>query len=288
MNGTEKRRAFSGGLVPSDVDVAVTGAGGFLGRALVAALGRDGAHRVFAVEGNVLEPASLSGLASADAVVHLAALASPRASARDPQAALSTNLLGTIHVARAMRPGARLVFASTAQVYGRSNGPCQEAGPIEPRSVYAATKLAAEGALLALADAIDPVVLRFFNVYGPGQSTEYVVGRALQGAREGAVRLAASAPVRDLVYIDDAVEAIVRAVSSRASARVINVATGRGTAIGEMAALVGKIAGVPVSFESSGDPDDRLVGDATRAREALGWRAATGLEEGLARSFTRP
>ncbi len=155
--------------------VAVTGAGGFVGRGLVPAL-RAAGHSVVALgrrDADVADPGAVTPdlFADTDAVVHLAGLAHRDDAAAD--ALHAVNAGGADNVARAARSAgvARLILLSTALVHGpRTQGaPLTEASPLAPADAYAASKLAAERAVAAHARAggLAVCVLRPPLIYGP-------------------------------------------------------------------------------------------------------------------------
>ncbi|MDQ2910398.1 MAG: GDP-mannose 4,6-dehydratase, partial [Actinomycetota bacterium] len=157
--------------------ILVTGPNGFVGGHLRAVLG----DAFVPFEGDVLDAGVLGESVRAtrpDGVVHLAALSSVGESWSDVADIWRANVLGTLNVVEALRaeaPGARLLFASSGDVYGRAERiPTPEDAPVEPVSPYAASKAAAE---LACRQAeLDLVVARAFPHVGPGQDERFAVG----------------------------------------------------------------------------------------------------------------
>lgn len=300
----------------------VTGAGGFIGSHLVEALLRTGARvRAFvryesrggagwldqldpAVRGEVelargdVRDASTvtAAVAGTDVVFHLAALVAIPWSYRSPDAYVSTNVVGTMHVLEACRryDVGRIVHVSTSEVYGTAQYvPIDERHPLRPQSPYAASKSAADQLMLAyhLTFETPAVVVRPFNTYGPRQSLRAVVPTiAAQLIAGTPVRLGSVDPTRDLTFVSDTVDALVRAGHTPGiDGRTIQLGTGREVRIGDLAEMLSRIAGVPLQLVH--DPErvrppssevDRLVADNTLARELLGWRPLVGLEDGLA------
>jgi UDP-glucose 4-epimerase len=231
---------------------------------------------------------------SFDAILHLAGQSSGEKSFDDPVRDLAANARSTVLLAEhALRNDIPvLVHASSMGVYGQTDGtPVPEGREPRPVSWYGASKLAAERALAVAADrGLRTVSLRMFSVYGPGQD--------LAELRQGMVSIylayllkAGPLPVRgsldrvrDLVFVDDVVDAW-RAALER-GAGPINIGTGTGTRIGELIAQLVELCGLPPDHpvrEEGVTPGDQLtmVADPARAAEELGWSARTPLREGL-------
>ena len=295
-----------------DPGLLVTGAGGFVGRRLLDRLSAAGipvraVYRILpeappaGVEALCCDVNDRAGLAELLArqpparVLHLAAVASPRAARERPREAWQTNVGGTLNLLRAAAPsGARVLVVSTAQVYGRRAGVMRETDPPRPETVYAATKLEAERlALLAAERGRHALVARPFNHSGPGQSTEYVLpafARSLREARDRGevVRVGNLEPERDFMHVDDVLDAYALLLERASPGSISNVCSGRGTSIGELleglAARFGlggadleRLVRVDPGRVRSDDPA-QILGD-TRRLQGLGFEAARGLAQ---------
>ncbi|HTD37945.1 MAG TPA: GDP-mannose 4,6-dehydratase [Candidatus Limnocylindrales bacterium] len=285
--------------------VLVTGARGFVGRHLTAALRARGHEVVEADHGphddalpvdvtDALAVRAAFDLARPDAVAHLAAQASVPASLADPAATLAVNARGTLHVldaARAvaedgMRP--RVLVVSTGDVYGvqpRERYPLRESAPPLPRSPYAASKAAAEALAQAYAHSfgVDAVVTRAFNHIGPGQDERFAVAAfAAQIARvaaggEHVVSVGNLEASRDFLDVRDVCEAYALLLEGRGGAgEIYNVCSGTAMTMREMLRRLIEIAHVAVEVRE--DPARMRpadvpvsVGDAAKLREATGW-----------------
>lgn len=294
---------------------SVTGAAGRMGSRVAAALRRRGAAVVAFDRQAVPAEAGLrtvSGeLSGADAlrralegctrVFHLAALALPADSFARPGAYFRVNATGTFALLEACRDAGvrRVVFTSSCLVYGTPlRQPVPEDHPLDPCSPYAASKVAAETALVAYAGAcgFSVDIARLGNLYGAQDPPETVVGRALgQARRGGPVRLRSLRPVRDFLHVDDAVEALVRLAEAgdEPGARVTNVGSGRGVSVGELAETLCRVVAeeggprLEVVEEGPERPGtDQLVLDVGRLTARTGWRPELALAEGLRRAWT--
>jgi UDP-glucose 4-epimerase len=265
------------------VRVAVTGANGFVGRAVVSALvgaGRDvvAVTRSGAVAGVDTRNAALdrpdeiaAALADVDAVCHLAAVVRVRDSLADPLGTWRTNLGGTLAVLGALRPGARIVLASTAAV-GDDHRP--------PSHPYGAAKLAADLAArdATVGGALGAISLRLANAAGPGDADRTRLVPAILAAVDGSGEFTVNgdgSAVRDLVHVADVADAVVAAldVAEPGSYRAIPIGSGQPVSVSAILAAVGRVLGrpVPVRHREAAPEATAVTVDPTRAREVLGW-----------------
>lgn len=302
----------------------VTGGLGFIGSALARRLRADGAevrvldnldpagggrefHAASGAEvlrGDVRDAALLRrAVDGVDAVFHLAALTSHAGSMREPLVDLAVNAEGTLALLEAVRERAaqaRVVFTSTRQVYGRvTRLPVPESQPTDPLDCNGVSKLAAEGycAVYARVHGVRSVVLRLTNIYGPGMRIadarqmflglwlrKALSGEALQVFGDGAQR-------RDLVHVDDAVDALVRAAAAPAPAPVYNLGGADTVALGDLAERLSSAAGglrverVPFPAERRAIDIGDYHGDWSLIRDQLGWSPRVPLDDGLARTL---
>lgn len=201
---------------------------------------------------------------------------------------LTQRLLEAVH----RHPVERFVFASSSSVYGNTDrSPSTEHDPMAPFSPYGITKLAAE--LLCRAYAanfgVPAVVLRYFTVYGPRQRPDMALHRLIDATRGGPPfpLHGSGEQVRDFTYVDDAVDATVRAASAElAPGEVLNVAGGDSATLNALVELTGRTVGQPVPIEHlPAQPGDvtHTGGDIHRAGALLGWEPAVLLVEGVRR-----
>lgn len=245
---------------------------------------------------SILEPeVVVEAVRGCDFVFHLAANASVPRSSAAPDLDFEANAVGTFRIVDAVRrwPGGRLIFASSAAVYGEPLGPATaEEDPFRPQSPYAGSKLAGEFLCEAYARCydFDHRRIRIFNTYGPRQR-RYVMFDLLEKLRQNPHRLeviGTGDQVRDYSYVADTVEAfLVVGAHPEARGRVFNVAGGRPTSIRELATTLIAAVGIEppqVAFTGQSWPGDvaRMVADTTRL-QSLGWSPGTPLPTGVAR-----
>lgn len=224
-----------------DARVLVTGAGGFVGKRLVKALSDDARVAGILALGGAREADSAKvQVAAADVtteelevaaarfqpthLVHLAAISSVAASLRDRRGVMDVAALSALRLSEAIErhaPSARLLFTSSAEVYGRafaSGVELDETSPVSPANPYARSKLVAEFLLAErLPASASLVVMRPLNHIGPGQDTRFVVSAFArqiaeigQRLREPIISVGNLDAQRDFLSVDDVVAAYVR------------------------------------------------------------------------------
>lgn len=266
-------------------------------RHLVAVADRVRVHR-----GNVLDAEALTAALAAarpDAVVHLAAQAVPTLAARDPVGAVRVNVLGTATLLAALdaHPEARLVIASSADVYGAPDTPLvDERAPLRPANVYAATKVASEALVREFGDrrGAATTILRPANQIGPRQHPGLAasafakqIAEAEAGVAEPVVKHGLLDGRRDFLDVRDMATAYALATDlSDSGTAVYNVGTGTSVLVKEILETLIGLARVPVRAQL--DPERvrsgpttsfALAADAFRRR--TGWEPRTSLLRSL-------
>lgn len=255
------------------------------------------------VEADVLQPASLDRAFEGrtfDAVMHFCARSLVGESVADPYAYYAANVTGTLNLLEAMRRHgvARLVFSSTAAVFGHPNSErIDETHPTQPINPYGASKLMVERILADAAGAygLRSVALRYFNAAGAspeatiGESHSpetHLIPNVLRAALGSGPALKVFGEdyathdgtcVRDYVHVDDLAEAHLRALAfldAHPGAHAFNLGNGRGFSVREVIAAAEAVSGrsIPFSIQPRrpGDPAV-LVAASDKARAALGW-----------------
>ncbi len=284
--------------------ILVTGGGGFVGAPTVRALLREGARvRVFdavasqrladlqceVVLGDIADAQAVDrACAEIDGVLHLAVLPLTAANT-EHEAAFQTNVRGSFNVFRAAGDNAvkRVVYSSASSAYGPTSAvPIREDHPLRPNAFYPATKAAAEMLLRGLAGAYGYsfAILRYMNVYGPGQRAGVVpavAGRLLAGEQP---QLSGDGSQGfDFVHIEDCARANVLALTAEVSGEDFNVGHGTSASLNELVAIVGEILANPLEPIYAGDvvSSPPRVGDVTKPRDLLGFDAQVALADGL-------
>jgi NDP-hexose 4,6-dehydratase len=259
--------------------------------------------QVDVVFGDVRDPASVRELVEdVAAVYHLAALVSVPYSYSAPRSFVDTNVIGTLHVLEAVRAcrTPRLIHTSTSETYGTARTvPISETHLLQAQSPYAASKIAADKLVESyyLSFGIPVVTLRPFNTYGPRQSARAVIPAIIiqlaAGSRQ--LKLGALDPTRDFSYVSDTVQAFADLGEAPASAvhgELFNVGPGADVSIGQLAGDIAGLMGVEADIIEDPQrlrPKDsevmRLVCDASKLRDRIGWRPHYTRDEGLRRTI---
>lgn len=232
------------------------------------------------------------------AIVHLAAVSSVGDSWAEPAEAWQVNAVGTVNLLAAVaaeRPPARILVASTGEVYGRAAElPTTEEAPAAPVSPYAASKAAAEIAAgqSARARGLDVVVARAFQHEGPGRDERFAVGSwtrqlaELERAGGGTLRVGDLSARRDITDVRDVCSAYGALLDPAVPAGVYNVASGQAVSMQEVLDMLVSLVSVPVSVEPDATrirPAELPVvwGDASKLRNATGWEPRIPLRQTL-------
>jgi UDP-glucose 4-epimerase len=305
------------------VKTLVTGGAGFIGSTLVDRLLAEGhevdvlddlttgslanlaearadrTHRLSFHQIDIRDPQVVDVVArrAPEVVFHLAAQTDARVSVARPGFDLEVNLGGTLNMLEGARVAGtrKVVFASSAAIYGEvapRHLPIKESQPCVPVSPLGASKRAAHDMLNVYRrlHGVEFTALALANVYGPRQDAHgetgvvaIFAGRLL--ADEACTICGDGEQTRDFVFVDDAVDALVRA-AERGDGLLINVGTGVETTVNGLHACLATVAGVErparQAAARAGEPA-RSALDPTRAAIQLGWRPWTDLTEGAAR-----
>jgi len=298
--------------------VLVTGGAGFIGRWVVRRLLNDG-HTISVLDdlsngslanldefsnnpaltvkvGDIKDKKTLSALFTTpfDLVIHLAANIIVQDSIDNPRKVFENDVIGTFNVLEeAKKINARFAFMSTCMVYDTASaaGAISEIHPTKAASPYAGAKLAGENMVQSYYHAYDlpTVILRPFNTYGPYQKSSgeggvisVFIQRDLKG--ETLNIYGDGMQTRDLMYVEDCADFVVRAaMSDKCTGEIVNAGLGKDVTINDLASMICKnksrIKHVQHIHPQSEIP--KLVCDRSKAKRLLSWEPKTSLAEGI-------
>ena len=253
----------------------------------------NGHERFQLIDGDLLDIDLDDLLVSADHVFHLAGQAGVRPSwGFQFHVYLRNNIAATQRLLEAAKRAElrTFVFASSSSIYGNAKRlPVTEETLPQPVSPYGVTKLAAEHlcSLYHRVYRVPTVSLRYFTAYGPRQRPEMAIQRFLFASMNGeqVTVFGDGTQTRDFTFVDDIVEANVRALEAPADERIFNVCGGSRISVNDLIDLMGNITGKPlaVQYEPAAKGDTlHTLGDNSLAQQHLDFSPKTSLAEGVA------
>jgi|CXWL01.1.fsa_nt_gi UDP-glucose 4-epimerase len=274
--------------------VLITGHTGFIGRALVAALQGDEKFEVIGFsrsDGNLLDFDSLAGLPAIYKIVHLAGSVGVPQSWQRPLETYQNNILPTLNVLEFARRYRTPVIYMSSYIYGTPQYlPVDEAHPVNCNNPYARSKWQAE--ILCEAYAADfevpVIILRPFNVYGPGQTRDSLIPHIVYQAKyEHKIQVKDLGPKRDYLYIDDLLSALLSVIDAEQNgSQIYNLGFGKSYSVQEIveAALKLMKKQIPVISTEEHRPNEIMdcYSDSRKFAGRFSWRPQVNLDEGIA------
>ncbi|MGA3079058.1 MAG: NAD-dependent epimerase/dehydratase family protein [Bryobacteraceae bacterium] len=284
--------------------VLVTGGAGFIGSHLVQKLLREptvtvrildnlhrccnsfaGVPRVEFLRGDIRDRQAVHAATDGiDVIYHLAAQSTVLGAVKDIDYSFTTNVAGTLEVlSAACDCGVRkVIFTSSREVYGQTASlPVPESAPFSPKNAYGTSKAAGELYCRFFAESgIDVEVLRLANVYGPGDS-ERVIPLFLANALNGLpLVIHGENKILDFVWIGDVVDALVSVQTLALSGQPLNIGSGEGTSLLDLAQQILRLTRSPSVIQSAGARKaevDRFVADIRLAENLLDYRPSRAM-----------
>lgn len=271
--------------------ILVTGSSGFIGKNL---LPRLDCHQyivssVSRLDGDISDAHTWNNFPSSEVLIHLAGLTFVPDSWKDPSRFIKTNLDGVICALDYCRKhGSRLIYLSS-YLYGNPEFlPIPESATLIANNPYALSKKMAEEACKFYTEfyGVKITILRPFNVYGPGQSEQFLIPSIIAQVSAGNPILVKDLnPRRDYIYIDDLVDAIINTINRQLEFEVFNIGTGISYSVAELINKIQKISGTNLNVVCNGE---RRIGEIVdtqanilQALKILDWKPKYTLEAGL-------
>lgn len=236
--------------------ILVTGSTGFIGKHLIPSL-RNAQYEIIeanSISGDIAEESTWRKFPKVDVVIHLAGKSYVPASWTDPASFIGCNLMGTVAALNYCKMhDSRLIFISS-YLYGNPlELPIPETAPLKATNPYALSKKLAEEACKFYSDSlgVNITILRPFNVYGAGQDENFLVPSIIRQVSSGKdIEIKDLEPKRDYIYINDLVDALVKAVSYSKKFDIFNIGSGKSHSVQELIHVIQNIYGteLPVHF----------------------------------------
>ena len=275
--------------------ILITGASGFIGRALVSKLkvqGRD-VVSVDSADGDIANQQTLAKFAPQDIahVFHLAGKTFVPDSWDDPQSFCHTNVQGTINVLEYCRKSRTPLTYVSAYVYGHPDAlPIREDSAIRPSNPYALTKRLAEQAceFYAAEHDLQVATIRPFNVYGIGQGANFLIPSIINQVLDSGAKIVVKdlQPKRDYVYLEDLLKALLATLNTNSKGyNVYNIGSGVSLSVKEVIDVVQDVAGThkKIICENLVRTNELMdvVADISKAGNDLGWHPEYSFRAGI-------
>lgn len=277
----------------------ITGSEGFIGRALTGSLKTAG-HSVTGLDIKnkyditkmdiIKEKFKNTGAGDVDIVFHLAAKMFIPAAWENPEETFRINLNGTLNMLEFCRKTdiKQFVFASS-YIYGEPEYlPIDENHPVKPNNPYAHSKYIAEELCRSYHKdyGLQCVVIRPFNIYGPGQSQNFLIPEIISQLPGGRINLKDPSPKRDYLYLTDMIKAYESTVDlGSRDFEIFNIGSGKSYSVKELAELIltlsGSKAELVFSNEKRHGEIKETIADTYYARKKLHWVPKVGIDDGL-------
>lgn len=274
--------------------IIVTGASGFIGRALVLKLNSHGwdVIPVTSSDGDIADRTTLEKFLSQDIahVFHLAGKTFVPDSWANPQVFYQTNVLGTVSALEFCRVNCIPLTYVSAYVYGHPNTlPICEDSAVKPNNPYAMSKWLAEQTCEFYSNAycLPVTTIRPFNAYGIGQAENFLIASLISQALDGGESIVVNdlTPKRDYVYLEDLLTALMATLKTENRYRVFNIGSGKSLSVKNVIDVIQNVVGIQKNIVC--DKVVRrnelmdVVADISMARKELGWHPEYSFQTGI-------
>jgi len=272
--------------------IAVTGSSGFVGNYLVKKLAELGADIIYLdskIGIDITDWQQVQNTEEFDILLHLAAKSYVPNSYKYPREFYYTNIIGTLNALELCRIyKAKMVYTSS-YVYGNPKYlPIDEKHPIISFNPYAESKIIGEHLCKGYNRdfGIPVIILRPFNIYGMGQNDKFLIPSIIKQAKSGKILLKDPAPKRDMVFINDLVEAYIKSIKyNQTSFEIFNIGSGVSYSVKGIAEMIASNIGEKIEIEFTGEKRQNeilnTVADISKARNKLGWGPTISFTDGI-------
>ncbi|RDJ24077.1 UDP-glucose 4-epimerase [Bosea caraganae] len=237
-----------------------------------------------------------------DAIIHLAAIHYIPECEQEPAKALLTNVVGVMNLLLAAPEGCCFVYASSGAVYKPDTQPhCEGTAALEPNDVYGLNKLHGEHYVRYLAKqrSLAAVVVRLFNVVGPGETNPHLLPEIVAQLKAGrtTLKLGNRWPKRDYIHVEDAARGFATIATDAGlepgATVTVNLGTSHPYSVDEILSKLRGIAQIRFALEQDSDrvrAVDRpfLAADTTQIRQLFGWEPEFTIDDALSDLWRAP
>ncbi|MDD4309330.1 MAG: GDP-mannose 4,6-dehydratase [Candidatus Cloacimonetes bacterium] len=272
--------------------IAVTGSEGFVGSHLVKLLEEDD-YKVIRIDSklglDIINDSVCESISAFDVVVHLAAKIYVPESFENPREFYYVNLISTLNMLELARKNKAKFILQSSYLYGNPQYiPIDEKHPLQAHNPYAQSKLLCEQLCRGYnRDFGVPVtILRPFNIYGPGQSSLFLIPKIIHGIKSGHLQLDDPYPRRDYVHVNDAVNAIKLALEYNLEFGIFNIGSGVSHSVKDIVDIVGQICKTEFEVTYSNHVRKNEISsiecDYSEITRVMNWSPKVSFEHGLA------
>jgi nucleoside-diphosphate-sugar epimerase len=274
--------------------IVITGSKGFLGSALI--------QRLKSIDCDIIEidielghdisnMESISDIGPFDILIHLAAKSFVPQSYIDPASFYKVNVLGTINALELCRKYQAKMIYTSSYIYGLPDYlPIDELHPIRAFNPYSQTKIIGEELCKAYYRdfEIPSIILRPFNIFGIGQNENFLIPSIIKQVASGIIELKDPRPKRDFIYMDDVVDAYIRAISFEPNkAEIFNLGSGKSYSIKDVASIIQNSfnEAIDIHFTNEYRKTEIMntIANISKINKLCNWEPKVTFEEGISK-----
>jgi nucleoside-diphosphate-sugar epimerase len=271
--------------------ILLTGSTGFVGKNLLPKLINLGYDviQLSSKDGDIAKEETWINLPQTEIVIHLASKTSVPESWTKSYDYINCNLMGTVNALNYCKQhNSKLIFISS-YIYGNPDQlPINENVLLKPTNPYALSKLLSEQACeyYSKSENVKTVILRPFNIFGPGQSDNYLIQFIIsQLETSNIIKVKDLIPKRDYIYIDDFTDAIVKSLTLNTNFNIFNIGSGKSYSVKEVIDIIQKLLNTDASVESENERRKNeimdTIADISMANQILNWSPKISFIEGI-------
>lgn len=276
--------------------IALTGSSGFIGQHLLKRLQNE-QFKVVAMDIcadiDLMSEKIIEKIESFDLLIHLAARSFVPDSYMQPLSFFKTNYILTLHALEMCRKHRAAMIYFSSYVYGKpAYLPIDENHPTDGFNPYAQSKLLGEELCKSYNRyfAVPLVIIRPFNIYGPGQDNRYLIPKIMQMAATGKIELEDPEPKRDFIHVDDVADFILRVVKNKfaMTCEIFNLGSGASHSVDEIVKMIIGDKKISVNFKNTKRPNEiaDVVCNNNKAKQKYDWHPKAALKEELLKILT--